>query len=500
MTRTEVKLKIIKVPLAEETKFVDRPQIFPRMHRLYLELLENKDKIKQSLVNKEYVPKDQGDRSKYAQSINEMVNSVSRDSKSSTSSPSSIDTPRIKEVNSKNDSIPESAPKRQRYARSGDNRRELEREEKEKREEIEREEREEKEDREKQERRERENRDDKNDKEREEKEEKGDEDDKERDRDRDKEIEKNNDDELETRLMQFLANDSDVESDKDVSSDYGRSDHTSPSIVESYKSLMRSRKATPYKRPPERIPTKAPDLSRPHHVPPGLKELEQKGHYQMKREMPDVTHVTYDEQEDNEKKRELLFKFQLLSKSYPKSKEQLPKFTLESNLDEMKRSYDSSLKMLSIDSKVDEYKTYLIGGFMLTEFVLGNFFGLDMQGFTQQQILSMNSYEKLLIELGERSYVPSGKKWPVEIRLLIMIVINAAFFVVGKLIMKKTGANLINMVNSFRNSSSSSSAPPATTRRKNGKMKGPSISISDLPDSSNLKNDANTTTNAGSQK
>ena len=68
-----------------------------------------------------------------------------------------------------------------------------------------------------------------------------------------------------------------------------------------------------------------------------------------------------------------------------------------------------------------------------------------MQDFTKQQIVNMNKYEYLLIELGEKNYVPEGSKWPVEIRLLFTILINAAIFIVTKMVMKKIGSNLFGV-------------------------------------------------------
>jgi hypothetical protein len=103
-----------------------------------------------------------------------------------------------------------------------------------------------------------------------------------------------------------------------------------------------------------------------------------------------------------------------------------------------------------------------------------------MEGFTQQQILTMSTYDTLLIELGEKSYIPQGSNWPVEIRLLGLVLINVAFFIFGKIVLKKTGSNFIGMLNSMNNKTASqtTSSIPAQKRR----MKGPDISLDEIPE------------------
>jgi hypothetical protein len=105
-----------------------------------------------------------------------------------------------------------------------------------------------------------------------------------------------------------------------------------------------------------------------------------------------------------------------------------------------------------------------------------------MNGFTQQQCVSIHTYEKLLIELGEKSYVPSGSKWPVEVRLLFLIIMNAAFFIISKIILKKTGSNLMGMINNMNATSTTSSNVTSNPLLKKRKMKGPSINLDDIPD------------------
>ena len=363
MTRNN-KIKVIKIKNVSGERMSFPRQSFSRMPQLYLELLENKDKIKQSLVNVDYIPQKDKNLLNTHEEFKDKNNSpMSQKSNLSYSSGSDLSDDESDTENNLDD-IKTKMSKINIDTESSD--------------------------------------------------------------------EESNEDKLSRRLKNLLNDDDD--DDDDYNDD----------IYESKK--MKS--------------------------PPTLNELENRGTVKREKHLPDMSRQNYEQEDEEDLKREMLFKFDLLKKSYGNT-DNIPEFTIHSDYRTMEHSYENTLRKLSIDSTVDNYKTYLIGGFMLVEFVLGKFLKFDMEGFTQQQIQSMSSYERLLIELGEKSYTPQGSDWPVEIRLVFLIIINAAFFVVSKILMKNTGTNILNMINSMNVNSQS-----VPVKKK--KMKGPDISFDDL--------------------
>ncbi len=183
-------------------------------------------------------------------------------------------------------------------------------------------------------------------------------------------------------------------------------------------------------------------------------------------------YTTTTEKTEIEKKRELIYKFEILKRKYKKSK--VPDVTEATNLESMERLYEGSIRTLSLDSTVETYKKYLIGGFMIFETLLG-MLGLPMSGFAKQQILGINQYESLLVELGEKSYIDKNSSWPVELRLGFIVLINTAFFLASKKLMGKGGGDIMNAMNK-------TSEPSSNTK----KMKGPVLDEDETTETGNV--------------
>lgn len=182
-------------------------------------------------------------------------------------------------------------------------------------------------------------------------------------------------------------------------------------------------------------------------TPPTLEELQQKKKITISRD------YRYAEEEDEETQKErnaVYFKYEVLRRMHPNA--HIPEFTIYSDPKLMSQKYELLTKKLSLETSVDNWKRYMIVFVMGCEVVLGKM-SFDMEGFAQQQIMSMSTYDQLLVEMAEKSYIPSGSsKWSPEVRLFMMLTMNIVLFVISKMIFKKTGTNLLGTINDLTSS------------------------------------------------
>lgn len=222
---------------------------------------------------------------------------------------------------------------------------------------------------------------------------------------------------------------------------------------------------------PQQIPSQNPQQVPPYqqsNLPPSLSEITSGKVNYNNNSYREINPNSNDENEYS-KKKDLLFKFRLLKKSYKEVN--IPDYNEYTDLATLEREYNNIVKNLRIDSNVENYKKYLMVGFFGLEYILSTILKFDeIKGFTQQQILNMNQYERILVEIGEKSYVPEDRQIMPELRLLGIIFMNAATFVGTKMLFKGTGSSILNAVLNPSVPSVPTSTPPPKK-----KMRGPDI-------------------------
>jgi hypothetical protein len=205
----------------------------------------------------------------------------------------------------------------------------------------------------------------------------------------------------------------------------------------------------------------------------------------------DLTNTVVNNDDDITRKRKILSDFKRIKKMDPVAT--IPEFTELTDLNTLEREYANVVRNLHIDSNVENYKKWLTMGFIGLEWVLSNWMKFEeIKGFSAAQMTSMNQYERILIEIGEKSYVPEEKRLAPEIRLIGIIMMNAATFIGMKMLFKSTGMNM-----SSESSNSSSSVGDSglgglfanlssmggggnTSNKPKRKMPGPDIDLNDL--------------------
>lgn len=153
-----------------------------------------------------------------------------------------------------------------------------------------------------------------------------------------------------------------------------------------------------------------------------------------------------DDEETQKERNAMYFKCEVLRRMHPNMP--VPEFTPYSDPKIMKQKIDMFTEKIALNTTVDNWKRYLIIGVMICEVVLGKL-NFDMEGFAQQQITQMSTYDQLLVEIAEKNQKKAQSKWGPETRLCLMLSINTVLFVVSKTLSKNSGFNLLGTINSM---------------------------------------------------
>ena len=184
---------------------------------------------------------------------------------------------------------------------------------------------------------------------------------------------------------------------------------------------------------------------------------------------------------------EYIWRFRILKKKYGRNVNvQIPEWNEYSELSMMKTSYERTIRELYLDDTVETYRTYLVGSWIVMEYVCTEYAGIDLGGFAIQQIHMMYKYDSLLIELGEKSCERWTTGLPVEARLIGMVLLQAALFYLGKIVSDKMGKSVGELFKGMTGqpptednsrTNPNDNTPPAEDKPK---MRGPKVKASDI--------------------
>lgn len=123
---------------------------------------------------------------------------------------------------------------------------------------------------------------------------------------------------------------------------------------------------------------------------------------------------------------------------------------------ELKRILKEVKREAILDENVNQTRQYITMVWFALEKVCTEYLSIDLSGFTAYETQHMNEYHKVLVEIGERSYLNWSEGFPPELKLVYLMLTHAALFHV-----KKNTTNFVDFINILDSN-------------KSGEMRGPS--------------------------
>lgn len=137
-------------------------------------------------------------------------------------------------------------------------------------------------------------------------------------------------------------------------------------------------------------------------------------------------------------RQEFKVKFGILRANYPQWGVIDPPDSL--TVIQMNELYERYLRQIMVSKETGQYKVYMVIFLMVIEVIGVKFLKLNMSGYTMSQLKIINRYDALFIELGEKWLVSGASSWPIEARLIMMVMFNAVIFLVVRYLCSWLGA------------------------------------------------------------
>lgn len=135
------------------------------------------------------------------------------------------------------------------------------------------------------------------------------------------------------------------------------------------------------------------------------------------------------EPNETEKIAELIFQHEILRKMYPDAN--IPPVNRFAPLSEIQHEYDLISKKLEMATTIDKSKKVFVMGLLGLELMLGKL-GLDMAGFTVDQLNNMESYNDVLYELGKKYSIIAKAQVQPELKLMFLVVFSVVTHLVSR--------------------------------------------------------------------
>jgi hypothetical protein len=194
-----------------------------------------------------------------------------------------------------------------------------------------------------------------------------------------------------------------------------------------------------------------------------------------------LAYVTKVEEEELSKKREILYKFQKLKKRHPMAK--IPEYSEFTDIKTLEREFNYINKDIEVTTNVDNYKDYLLYAFKGIEMFLVYYMDFpEINGFSKDQATKLNKYDEVLHEISEKNYISENKKWPPELRLIGIILFQTFSFVGAKWMIRKFEKGLGGNSNKQQQQYYTPNNPTVqpTFQSSGRKMQGPDVNFDDL--------------------